>query len=65
MDPIIAVLLSYPAITPQEYMQVLRTSRSSTYKGVRNKSIPSFRQGKTVMIPTSFLKEKLGLTQAA
>lgn len=46
MDPIIAVLLSYPAITPQEYMQVLRTSRSSTYKGVRNKSIPSFRQGK-------------------
>jgi hypothetical protein len=67
MDPIIAALIRNPFLTPQQYMKVVHTSRSSTYKGIRNKSIPSWRQGKTVLIPTSWIvaKMQLGTTESA
>jgi len=65
MDPTIAALLRTPALTPQEVQRVLRSSRSLTYSSIRNGTIPSFRLGKTIKVPTAWLKATLGLTESA
>lgn len=54
-----AALLENETLTPAELMQVLRTSRSSVYRGLRNKSVPHFKFQRRVMIPTSWLRALL------
>jgi excisionase family DNA binding protein len=61
----IATILSNPALTPTEVRQLLRTSRNGIYNAIRDGSIPSFRCGGQYRVPTAWIREQLGLPEAA
>jgi hypothetical protein len=63
-DVTAAILLHKTCCTPQEVQRLLRSSRSSTYKAIRNGTIPSFRLNKAIRVPTSWLRAVLTATAA-
>jgi hypothetical protein len=65
MNDATAAILFHDTCSPQELRRVLRSGRNSTYNAIAAGEIPSFRVGNNIKIPTSWLREKLGLTQEA
>jgi hypothetical protein len=63
-DSATAILASH-ACSPQEARQVLRSGKSAFYTAIKNGDIPSFRIGNNIKIPTSWLREKLGIQISA
>jgi len=65
MDDTTAAILANLACTPQEARKILRTGKNVIYAAVESGEIPSFRIGNSIRIPTSWLRDKLGIPQAA
>jgi len=61
MTNAIADLLSRPTITPEEFMQITRTGRNSTYAAIATGEIKTFRVGRNHKISTAWLKAKLDI----
>jgi len=64
MNDATAAILFHDTCSPQELRRILRTGRNSTYNAIASGEIPSFRVGKNIKIPTSWLREKLGIRDA-
>jgi hypothetical protein len=58
----IAELLSFPTVTPEDFMQITRSGRNSTYAAIASGDIPTFRVGRNHKISTAWLKTVLHLT---
>jgi hypothetical protein len=65
MNDATAAILSYDTCSPNELRRILRSGRNSTYNAIAAGEIPSFRVGNNIKIPTSWLREKLGILDAA
>jgi hypothetical protein len=65
MNETVIAILANPACTPQEVRQILRSGKNSTYAAIKTGEIPSFRIGNSIRIPTSWLRDKLRIPQAA
>ena len=61
----LAALLLNPTLSPLEARRILRVGHNSIYRSLQNGEIESFRVGGKYKIPTAWLKQKLGLTEAA
>jgi hypothetical protein len=61
MNPVTAAILFHDTCSPQELRRILRSGRNSTYNAIASGTIPSFRVGNNIKIPTSWLREKLGI----
>lgn len=60
------VLTLPPTLTADEVAPILRVSRGAVYDALRDGSIPSFRLGRRVLIPTAeFARVVLGLDVTA
>jgi hypothetical protein len=59
-----AELLSRPTITVEEFMQITRSGRNSTYAAIATGEIKTFRVGRVHKIGTDWLKAKLGIVAA-
>jgi excisionase family DNA binding protein len=57
-----ASLLSKPAVTPRELCLLLQSGQQATYKAIASGSIPSFRIGNSLRIPTSWLRQQLQIS---
>jgi hypothetical protein len=64
MTNAIAEMLSRPTITVEEFMQITRSGRSSTYAAIAAGEIETFRVGRVHKIGTAWLKAKLGIVAA-
>jgi excisionase family DNA binding protein len=60
-----AAILAHPTCTPEELCHLLRFGKLAAYRALKAGGIPSFRVGNKYHIPTSWLRDKLGLPQAA
>jgi excisionase family DNA binding protein len=65
MNESISAILSNAALTPTEVQRVLRSGKAAVYNSIKSGEIPSFRYGDSIRVPASWLKAKLGLTEAA
>jgi hypothetical protein len=65
MTNAIAELLSHTSVTPAELQRIFRTGKSSIGKALAAGEIPSFRIGRLRKTPTSWVRAKLGLVEAA
>lgn len=65
MNDATAAIFAHDFCSPGEARRILRTGRNSTYNAIAAGDIPSFRVGSTIKIPTSWLREKLRLSEAA
>jgi excisionase family DNA binding protein len=57
-------LLDRPTVTVEEAAQILGLSRNPTYDAVRNKQIPSIRVGRSLKVPSAWLRRMLDLPAA-
>jgi len=62
MDVTVAAILASHACSPREARQILRSGKNATYAAIKAGEIPSFRIGNNIRIPTSWIREKLGIT---
>jgi excisionase family DNA binding protein len=59
MNSLTAELLANETLTPAEVQRILRASRSTIDRGLRDKTIPHFHLGRSVKIPTQWLRALL------
>jgi hypothetical protein len=64
MNPATTAILFHDTCTPQELQRILRSGRNSTYNAIKSGAIPSFRIGNNIKIPTSWLRQILGIPPA-
>jgi excisionase family DNA binding protein len=65
MNETTAAILANPACTPREVRLLLRSGKNTIYAAIKSGEIPSFRIGHSIRIPTSWLRDKLGIPPAA